>query len=400
MFILRRLKTHKIDIYQRKNNKTCVQNGVRSLSETNYGENDKDQLLRLFEEDAKNFQMTSGKVFSLDKISPYHWHEITQLKTKSARRKYLEYLWLTETRKDSKRMKQSKRRLENEQDHLLVDTSSESRLFLYRHFPDAMINRFLNNNLARAMLFRQTLIIDCSYDDKMIQRETAATAEQLKRLFATNREQPDPFDIHFCHARPSGKVITNLAHRIPTLFNPEFPINLYEGSYLDKFAKKSLVYLTPDSDDELLEFSHDDIYIIGAVVDRVKSSPYSLLKAKQERLRTAKLPLGKYLTWISGGQAQALAINQVVSILLDLKSSLDWRCALERNVPRRKLAQNEDEGGKDNLKNFKESRFSDEIWGGQKLKKGIERDLRKRYTNKARPKMTINCPGLVKSYEK
>lgn len=49
----------------------------------------------------------------------------------------------------------------------------------------------------------------------------------------------------------------------------------------------------------------------------------------------AKLPLDKYLQWGSGS-GKSLTLNQVASILLDIKQTGDWKYAL-RHVPRRKL---------------------------------------------------------------
>lgn len=50
----------------------------------------------------------------------------------------------------------------------------------------------------------------------------------------------------------------------------------------------------------------------------------------------AKLPLDYYLEW-GAGSGKSLTINQVISILLDVKRTGDWNYAF-RHVPRRKLA--------------------------------------------------------------
>lgn len=49
----------------------------------------------------------------------------------------------------------------------------------------------------------------------------------------------------------------------------------------------------------------------------------------------AKFPLDKYLHWGSGS-GKSLTLNQVTSILLDIKHTGDWEYAL-RHVPRRKI---------------------------------------------------------------
>lgn len=72
---------------------------------------------------------------------------------------------------------------------------------------------------------------------------------------------------------------------------------------------------------------------------KVNQAPLSLAKAKKENLKMAKLPLDKYLQWGSGS-GKSLTINQVASILLDIKKTGDWQYAL-RHVPRRKIVDME-----------------------------------------------------------
>lgn len=49
----------------------------------------------------------------------------------------------------------------------------------------------------------------------------------------------------------------------------------------------------------------------------------------------AKLPLDRYLQWGSGS-GKSLTLNCMLSILLDIKTTGDWKYAL-RHVPRRKV---------------------------------------------------------------
>lgn len=206
--------------------------------------------------------------------------------------------------------------------------------FLLRIY-DSAINHFHNTKLVRAMQYGQKLIFDCSYDQHMIPREAINAAKQLMLCFAENRFHDDPFDLHFCNADKSGTTMKTLYKHIPTLTEPSFPLNVHEESFMDLFPKEKLVYLTPHCRNEIQEFNHDDIYIIGAMVDKITSEPLSLAKAKQLGLRMAKLPLDRYLQW-GGGSGKSLTLNQMTNILLELKRSGDWNEAL-KVVPRRKL---------------------------------------------------------------
>lgn len=61
----------------------------------------------------------------------------------------------------------------------------------------------------------------------------------------------------------------------------------------------------------------------------------------------ARLPLERYLQWGSGS-GKSLALNQMVNILLDLKSTGDWEKSL-RHVPRRKVVDLDEDQSKQKL---------------------------------------------------
>ncbi|KAK3102788.1 hypothetical protein FSP39_013913 [Pinctada imbricata] len=66
-----------------------------------------------------------------------------------------------------------------------------------------------------------------------------------------------------------------------------------EKSYLDLFPKENLVYLTPDSENDL-RYDHRDIYIVGAIVDLSFDHPVTLANAREMGLRHARIPVQKY----------------------------------------------------------------------------------------------------------
>lgn len=53
---------------------------------------------------------------------------------------------------------------------------------------------------------------------------------------------------------------------------PEFPLNLHEECFTKVFPKEKLVYLTPHCKENLEEFNHDDVYIVGCMVDKVRNT--------------------------------------------------------------------------------------------------------------------------------
>lgn len=139
----------------------------------------------------------------------------------------------------------------------------------FLRFYDTTINHHYNWKLIREMMGGQKLVLDCGFEDKMTRNELKYCARQLQLAFAANRAHDYPYDLHYCNINPNEYLHQEFHSYIPTMYQPDFPINITEKSYLDLFEKDKLVYLTPDCHEELKEFDHDAIYIIGAIVDKV-----------------------------------------------------------------------------------------------------------------------------------
>jgi len=222
-------------------------------------------------------------------------------------------------------------------EHIVYGLSHNS--FLLRIY-DSKIDHWNNNKLVSSMLHEQKLVIDCSYDEHMNHQEASNCAKQLMYCFAENRMHDEPFDLHYCNFNSYSTVGKTLAKFIPKMHDDEFPLNTHKQSFTEVFDKDRLVYLTPHCRNEL-QYSHDDVYIIGAMVDKKNNEPLSLAKAKKLGLRMAQLPLDRYLSW-GAGSGKSLTLNQMVNIMLNMKKTGDWNSALQF-VPRRKLMSSNDQ---------------------------------------------------------
>jgi tRNA (guanine9-N1)-methyltransferase len=119
-------------------------------------------------------------------------------------------------------------------------------------------------------------------------------------------------------------------------------------------TKETVIYLTADSNDELSELKPDENYIIGGIVDRnrYKARPslsFIVLigthlrrlqnlcenKAREANIRTARLPIGKYLANLP--TRKVLTVNQVFEILVKWAETKDWEVALNHVMPKRKF---------------------------------------------------------------
>ncbi|XP_047110883.1 mitochondrial ribonuclease P protein 1 homolog [Schistocerca piceifrons] len=277
-----------------------------------------------------------------ENVNTEQWKELLSMPTRSKRLKYLKYLWKIEmkelSRLKKKQMRQQERlkgleRAGQEENSHIQYGLGKNTLFLRVY--DTTINRFYNSRLLTAMMFGQKLVMDCSYDSQMVKREAQNCAKQLMMAFAENRLHDDPFDLHLCNINRESVTMQELHKFINPLYEDHFPLNLTENSYLDLFPKDKIVYLTPHCREELINYDHEAVYVIGAVVDKSSLGPVSLAKAKREGVKMAKLPLDRYLTW-GAGSGKSLTLNQMIQILLEIKTSGDWGKALSF-VPRRKL---------------------------------------------------------------
>eukprot|EP01095_Lingulamoeba_sp_RSL-Kostka_P003569 TRINITY_DN14549_c0_g1_i1.p1 TRINITY_DN14549_c0_g1~~TRINITY_DN14549_c0_g1_i1.p1 ORF type:complete len:324 (-),score=54.66 TRINITY_DN14549_c0_g1_i1:78-1049(-) len=97
----------------------------------------------------------------------------------------------------------------------------------------------------------------------------------------------------------------------------------------------NVVYLTADSDDVLSSFDPDTVYIIGGLLDHNRYKNLSLKLANENNIRTAALPIDDYIK-ISG--RKVLTINQVYEIVIHaILSNGDFEYAFNKAIPARKI---------------------------------------------------------------
>ncbi|CAL1680324.1 unnamed protein product [Lasius platythorax] len=280
-----------------------------------------------------------------ENINPKDWLVLVKLTTKTQRKKYLKFLFLNEKSQEHKKAKKELKKTEalakKAEAEQVEDTGeikyglSHNTLFLRIY--ESTINRFYNGQLLQAMMFEPKIVFDCGYEDNMNQREIHNCAKQLTLSFASNRIHVNPMFLHFCNLKEDGLLMEYFSTNMPNILDDDFPATITSQSYLDLFPRDQLLYLTPHCRTDITEYNPDMVYIIGALVDKSDSKPFSLAKAKKDGIQMAKLPLEKYLAWGSSSD-KSLTLNQVMNILLDLRHTKDWKKALE-HIPNRKLKE-------------------------------------------------------------
>lgn len=306
--------------------------------------NDEDLLDRLNDVVAQMRSMASQNQPLPTQLKRQQWLELVKLRSFSSRLKLVRFFFINEMKRLNKRIRKEKRRklleeraaninVSNDETGVLRYGLSHNSLFLRIY--DTTIDKVANWAVLQAMMFEPKIIIDCSYDQYMVQHEKRSCLKQLVYLFSKNRTKPNPVDIHFVNFNPESDLAKGLQNLMPTLYEPHFPFNWSSESYDDLFPKEKLVYLTPHCEETLETISHDDIYIIGAMVDRGVSEPLSLTKARRSGVRYAKLPLDDFVDWGTGGKS--LTVDQCVNIIADTLHHGSWEKSLKTWIPPRKL---------------------------------------------------------------
>ena len=206
-----------------------------------------------------------------------------------------------------------------------------------------------------------TFILDCGWDELMLDKERTSLASQLTRCYSDNTKSP--FKAHLAVSSFGGK----LKERFDTALSRQYEgwrgvrfsdkdflrvakeaqdfMKICKGQELvgafspteengsDSFHDGEVVYLSSDSDTTLTELKPYSTYIIGGIVDRNRHKGVCHKRAIERGVKTAKLPIGDFLQMAS---RYVLATNHVAEIMLRWLELKDWGVAFTRVIPKRK----------------------------------------------------------------
>lgn len=221
-----------------------------------------------------------------------------------------------------------------------------------------------------------TFLIDCDFDDLMLDKERKSLASQVTRSYSDTRkamfhphlavcsfggELKERFNTILTHYK-SWKGIHFLDEDFvaaaelakqwmsdPTQnnkFSGSFAPLLEEGSngLSDLQNEGEVVYLTSESPYTLTTLKPHSTYIIGGLVDKNREKGICYRRATERGVKTAKLPIGEFMEMSS---RKVLATNHVNEIMLKWLECGDWGEAFMKVIPKRKGGKLKGEGGKD-----------------------------------------------------
>lgn len=223
-----------------------------------------------------------------------------------------------------------------------------------------------------------SLIIDCSFDSLMHERERISLGSQITRSYSDNHrarfrahlaisswggELKERFDtvLHGHYKNWKGVKILEegfaeaaeksrewMAGEKGGRLAGAFAKDVENGKTAEELAEKGdIVYLTSDSPHTLDRLKPYSTYIIGGLVDKNRHKGICYKRAGERGIETAKLPIGEYMDMQS---RYVLATNHVVEIMLRWLECGDWGEAFFKVIPKRKggkLKEKDVEGEED-----------------------------------------------------
>ncbi|KAE8415724.1 VID27-domain-containing protein [Aspergillus pseudocaelatus] len=202
---------------------------------------------------------------------------------------------------------------------------------------DQLLQTWLPNRqkFKQSTLLPITLVVDCGYDDLMLEKERISLSSQLTRSYSDNRGAP--YRAHMVVSSFNKLLKERFDTTLAKSYNNWQGIRFMEEDFAHaaEQAKEwmkgpkgapedgEIVYLSSDSPNTLTELKPYSTYIIAICYKT----------AVEKGIKTAKLPIGDYIQMAS---RQVLATNHVMEIMVRWLELGDWGEAFMKVIPQRK----------------------------------------------------------------
>ncbi len=211
-----------------------------------------------------------------------------------------------------------------------------------------------------------TLVIDCGFDDLMVDAERRSLGAQITRCYSDNNHAP--YKAHLVISSFGGDLKERFDNLLEGHHRSWKGVKFIEEDFVEAASQAGdrmrqtdsgrlagalapiasdeatptasdhseageVVYLTSDSPNTLSSLSAYSTYIIGGIVDKNRHKGICYKKAMDRNVKTAKLPIGDYMQMSTRA---VLATNHVVEIMLQWLECGDWGEAFLKVMPKRK----------------------------------------------------------------
>jgi tRNA (guanine9-N1)-methyltransferase len=220
------------------------------------------------------------------------------------------------------------------------------------------------------------VIVDCSFDALMADKEIKSMTSQLTRCYADNKAASKTIELimsGMCtetllqqrgdERREPPLALSKIAERYEKVFKnqhhnwrnfkcvPQDYLSTVisqneHGDFTKReevicgLQKTDLIYLSANAEEDLETLETSKTYIIGGIVDKNRHKLLCQKKATKQGIATRRLPISQY---IKLSDRNVLTVNHVFEILLEYAVSGDWGDAFKKVIPIRKQAASGDE---------------------------------------------------------
>lgn len=196
-------------------------------------------------------------------------------------------------------------------------------------------NQEARARLSQAQETGLKVCIDLSFESLHSSVDLRSLMKQINLSYSLNKKAQAPVDLH----------LTSLTEG--TRFYQDFQkmgaihwsyISVHSKKPWEVFPKEKIVLLSPDASEVLQELSHDKVYVVCGIVDRMVISSISLETALKAGVEVRALPLKQHAIV---KKKLILNVNNVVDIIRDCMAlggdGSAWEQSFRKNLPKRKL---------------------------------------------------------------
>jgi hypothetical protein len=195
--------------------------------------------------------------------------------------------------------------------------------------------RQIKAKLQEGLVSGQRICVDLSLESCMSHKECSRLAQQLCRLYGSNRNADKAAHVYFTGINKSGFLYQECVRKNSGFEN--YLVEMTEKSLLEVFNLEEIVYLSPNSANVLETVEDDKVYVLGGLVDESVQKNVTQSNAEKLNIKTMRLPIAEHMGRTESGSFNPiLTINQVFDILLAFIETGVWKVALPRGVPQRK----------------------------------------------------------------
>ncbi|XP_064638151.1 tRNA methyltransferase 10 homolog A-like [Lineus longissimus] len=172
------------------------------------------------------------------------------------------------------------------------------------------------------------VVIDCSFDHLMNEREIISLENQIQRCYSTNRRMDQPLQLYV--GSFNGKIKERMEAKVPY---KSWDLILKDEAYHEFLEKDNIVYLSSESPNVLSELEADKAYIIGGLIDHNIHKGLCHQLAEKNQINHAQLPIREFID-MKG--RKVLTIDHVFEILAKFTETKNWEESFLAALPKRK----------------------------------------------------------------